>query len=107
MLCRFLWPRIVDSPDFESLRGAQLMVPQRRGEANCSTTPSLCQTALGNIKSRLIDEFIPAAAVSSDLQIRTQTGGQATDRAAEVPKTDIGPEEGVDGPRWTHDTAET
>ncbi|EJK46848.1 hypothetical protein THAOC_34467, partial [Thalassiosira oceanica] len=55
------------------------------GDANCSTTPSLHPTAVGNIESRLIDEFTPAAA-SSDLQIRTWTGGQPTDRgAAEMP----------------------
>ncbi|EJK53715.1 hypothetical protein THAOC_26785, partial [Thalassiosira oceanica] len=34
--------------------------------------------AVGNIKSRLLDVFTPAAA-SSDLQIRTRTGGQPTE----------------------------
>ncbi|EJK59400.1 hypothetical protein THAOC_20383 [Thalassiosira oceanica] len=34
--------------------------------------------AVGNIKSRLIDVFTPAAA-SSDLQIQTRTGGQPTE----------------------------
>ncbi|EJK65571.1 hypothetical protein THAOC_13551 [Thalassiosira oceanica] len=29
------------------------------GDANCSTTPSLHRTAVGNIESRLIDEFTP------------------------------------------------
>ncbi|EJK64540.1 hypothetical protein THAOC_14718, partial [Thalassiosira oceanica] len=48
------------------------------GEANCSSTTSLRRTAVGNIESRLIDAFTPAAA-SSDLQIRTRTGGQPTE----------------------------
>ena len=48
------------------------------GEANFSSTTSLHRTAVGNIESRLIDEFTPAAA-SSDLQIRTRTGGQPTE----------------------------
>ncbi|EJK71727.1 hypothetical protein THAOC_06806, partial [Thalassiosira oceanica] len=48
------------------------------GEANCSRTTSLRRTAVGNIESRLIDAFTPAAA-SSDLQIRTRTGGQPTE----------------------------
>ena len=50
---------------------------------------------VGNIKSRLIDKFIPAAA-SSDLYIRTRTGGQLTEVpsrcrrfAAEDPNTEI------------------
>ncbi|EJK61137.1 hypothetical protein THAOC_18419 [Thalassiosira oceanica] len=76
----------------------------RQGDANCSTTPSLHRTAVGNIERRLIDEFTPAAA-SSDLQIRTRTGEANRQRcrrgAAEEPSTDIGPEGGVDGPRWT------
>ncbi|EJK43866.1 hypothetical protein THAOC_37648 [Thalassiosira oceanica] len=62
----------------------------------------------GNIESKLIDEFIPAASASSDLQIRTRTGGQPTEvpprccrGAAEEPSTDIGLDGGVDGPQWT------
>ncbi|EJK47425.1 hypothetical protein THAOC_33850 [Thalassiosira oceanica] len=48
-----------------------------------STTPSLHRTAAGNIESKLIDEFTPAAA-SSDLQINSD--GRPTYRgAAEVP----------------------
>ncbi|EJK64557.1 hypothetical protein THAOC_14700 [Thalassiosira oceanica] len=47
-----------------------------RGELLHNT--SLRQTAVGNIESKLIDEVIPAAA-SSDLQIRTRTGGQPTE----------------------------
>ncbi|EJK60148.1 hypothetical protein THAOC_19549, partial [Thalassiosira oceanica] len=64
----------------------------------------LVQKAVGNMKSKLMDAFIPAAA-SSDLQIRTRTGSQPTEvpsrcrrGAAEEPNTDIGPEGGVDGP---------
>ncbi|EJK53707.1 hypothetical protein THAOC_26796, partial [Thalassiosira oceanica] len=66
-----------------------------------------------NIEIRLIEEFIPAAALSS-LQIQTRTGGQPSEvppggvplqrcrrGAAEEPDIDIGPEGGVDGPRWT------
>ncbi|EJK63613.1 hypothetical protein THAOC_15717 [Thalassiosira oceanica] len=49
-----------------------------KGKTNCSSTTSLHRTAVGNIESRLIDEFTPAAA-SSDLQIRTRTGGQPTE----------------------------
>ncbi|EJK67671.1 hypothetical protein THAOC_11267, partial [Thalassiosira oceanica] len=73
---------------------------------------SLHRTAVGNIESRLIDEFTPAAA-SSDLQIRTRTGGQPTvptevpRDAAEETSTDIGLEGGDDGPRWTRGAAGT
>ncbi|EJK52720.1 hypothetical protein THAOC_27974 [Thalassiosira oceanica] len=57
------------------------------GKASCSTTTSLRQTAVGNIESRLIDEFTPAA-TSSDLQnsVLGREYGRPTDRgAAEVP----------------------
>ncbi|EJK44365.1 hypothetical protein THAOC_37100 [Thalassiosira oceanica] len=66
-----------------------------RGELLHNHEPAsvLRQTAVGNIESKLIDEVIPAAA-SSDLQIRTWTGGQPTEvrrrGAAEEPNTDIG-----------------
>ncbi|EJK57103.1 hypothetical protein THAOC_22891 [Thalassiosira oceanica] len=57
--------------------------------------------AVGNIESKLIDLFTPAAALS-DLQIRTRTGGQPTEVPprcrrgdAEEPNTNIGPEGGV------------
>ncbi|EJK52585.1 hypothetical protein THAOC_28122, partial [Thalassiosira oceanica] len=77
------------------------------GEANCSTTTSLRHMAVGNIESKLIDVFTSAAA-SSDLQIRTRTGGQPQRArgAAEEPSTEIGPEGGVDGPRWTRGAAD-
>ncbi|EJK66533.1 hypothetical protein THAOC_12544, partial [Thalassiosira oceanica] len=56
----------------------------KHGEANCSSTTSLHRTAVGNIESKLIDEFTPAAA-SSDPQIRTRTGGQPTEGLSSIP----------------------
>ncbi|EJK59085.1 hypothetical protein THAOC_20732 [Thalassiosira oceanica] len=43
--------------------------------------------AVGNIESRLIDEFTPAAASPSDLQIRTRTGGQPTEPPVSIEVT--------------------
>ncbi|EJK66841.1 hypothetical protein THAOC_12195 [Thalassiosira oceanica] len=72
------------------------------GEANCSSATSLNHTAVGNIKSRRMDDSISAAA-SSGLQIQSRTGEANRQRcrrgAAEDPDIDIGPEGGVDGPR--------
>ena len=48
--------------------------------------------AVGNIKSRLIDVFTPAAA-SSDLQIRTRTGGQPTEVPPRSPAQILGQKE--------------
>ncbi|EJK76112.1 hypothetical protein THAOC_02141, partial [Thalassiosira oceanica] len=44
---------------------------------------SLRHMAVGNIESKLIDVFTSAAA-SSDLQIRTRTGGQPTERLCSI-----------------------
>ncbi|EJK58523.1 hypothetical protein THAOC_21349 [Thalassiosira oceanica] len=81
--------------------------------ANCSSTTSLYQTAVGNIESRLIDEFTPAAALSDLLICKSELGREANRQrcrrgAAEEPSTDIGQEGGVDdGPRWTRGAAGT
>ncbi|EJK65545.1 hypothetical protein THAOC_13579, partial [Thalassiosira oceanica] len=65
--------------------GGGLTPRPRHGEANRSTTTSLHQAAVGNIESnKLIDEVIPAAALS-DLKIRTRTGGQPTEMPPRSP----------------------
>ncbi|EJK63888.1 hypothetical protein THAOC_15430, partial [Thalassiosira oceanica] len=53
--------------------------------------------AVGNIKSRLIDDVFTSAAASSDLQIRTRTG-QPTEVPPRSPTQISVRKGGVDGP---------